>query len=84
MVYEVVDQQAVLVDPDGVELVTLNEVATLVWESLDGRRGSAEIAAALIDRFEGVTLARLEQDITDFLTEIGASGLVRTGADDRG
>lgn len=83
MVYEVVDQQAVLVDPDGVDLVTLNEVATLVWESLDGCRGTAEIAAALFDRFEGVTLARLEQDITDFLTAIATSGLVRTGADGR-
>jgi len=81
VVYEVVDDQTVLVDPEGVELVTLNAVGTLVWEALDGRRNAAELAAALVDRFEGVTLSDLERDITGFLTEIEALGLIHPGDD---
>jgi hypothetical protein len=76
VVYEVVDGQAVLVDPDGRELLTLNAVGTLVWEELDGARDSAELAAALIDRFDGVGLADFERDITEFLAEVEAAGLV--------
>ena len=81
VVYEVVDGQAVLVDPDGVELITLNAVGTLVWEELDGRRDAAALAADLLERFEGVTLAQLESDITAFLAEVDAAGLVCDGAD---
>ena len=81
VVYEVVDGQAVLVDPDGLELLTLNEVGTLVWEELDGHRGPAELAAALVGRFQGVTLPQFEQDIRQFLTEVEATGLVNPGDD---
>jgi Coenzyme PQQ synthesis protein D (PqqD) len=78
VVYEVVDGKAVLVDPDGVELITLNPVGTVVWEELDGRRDAVELAADLIGRFDGVTLAQLEADVAAFLAEISAAGLVRT------
>jgi hypothetical protein len=77
VVYEVVDGKAVLVDPDGVELITLNPVGTLVWEQLDGHRDAATLAADLIGRFDGVTLAQLETDVAAFLAEIDAAGLVR-------
>jgi len=81
VVYEVVDGQAVLVDPEGVELVTLNAVGTLVWEELDGEREAAELAAMLVERLEGVTLPELERDITEFLAEVDAVGLVSSGED---
>jgi hypothetical protein len=76
VVYEVVDGQAVLVDPTGVELLTLNAVGTLVWEELDGRRGPAEIAADLVARFDGVTVDQLAGDVADFLAEAEDAGLV--------
>ena len=76
VVYEVIDGQAVLVDPQGVELVTLNAVGTLVWEELDGRRSPADLAAVLLERLEGVTPPELERDIGDFLAEIEAAGLI--------
>jgi hypothetical protein len=81
VVYEVVDGQAVLVDPDGVELITLNTVGTLVWEELDGARDAADLAAVLLGRFEDVTRAQLESDITAFLSEVDAAGLVCEGDD---
>ncbi|MFA5884650.1 MAG: PqqD family protein [Acidimicrobiia bacterium] len=81
VVYEVVDGQAVLVDPEGVELLTLNAVGTLVWEELDGVREAADLAAALVDRLDGVEPADLVRDIAAFLDEIRAAGLV-DAADD--
>jgi len=77
VVYEVVDGQAVLIDPSGVELLTLNAVGTVVWEELDGRREPGDLASDLIGRFDGVTLPDFERDITDFLTDVAAAGLVR-------
>lgn len=76
VVYEVVDGQAVLVDPDGAEVITLNVVGTLVWEQLDGRRDPSALAADLLASFEGVTLDELAHDIADFLAEIAEAGLV--------
>ena len=76
VVYEVVDGQAMLVDPDGIELLTLNGVGTRVWEALDGPREPADLAAALLGGFEGVTLDDLERDIAEFLAELEAAGLV--------
>lgn len=76
VVYEVVDGEAILVDPEGVEILGLNAVGTLVWEALDGRRGTVELAADLHPRFSGVTLDELERDIADFLADVEAVGLV--------
>ena len=76
VVYEVVDGKAVLVDPEGVELITLNEVGTVVWEALDGERDAGALAADLLGRFEGVSRAQLELDIAAFLSEVDAVGLV--------
>jgi hypothetical protein len=81
VVYEIVDGQAVVVDPEGTELVTLNAVGTMVWETLDGVREAPELAALLHHQLEGVSRRDLERDITGFLAEIAAAGLVaRAGA----
>jgi hypothetical protein len=79
--FEVVDGQAMLIDPEGVELITLNEVGTCVWEELDGRRGSAELAHDLLPRFEGVSRAELERDIGAFLAQLGEARLLDDVAD---
>src|SRR5437867_1942294 len=60
--YEVVDHQAVLIDPDGTELITLNPVGTRIWEELDGGRGTSELATDLLPSFDGVTCDGLERD----------------------
>ena len=76
VVYEVIDGRAVLVDPEGVELLTLNAVGTLVWEALDGARDPAALADDLVERFQGVTRDDLERDIAAFLAELEAGALV--------
>jgi hypothetical protein len=76
VVYEVVDGEALLIDPSGVELITLNPVGALVWQALDGSRDAAALADALVDSFEGVARDELTRDIEMFLTELHAAGLI--------
>jgi hypothetical protein len=76
--YEVVDGRAMLVDPSGAELITLNPVGTLVWETLaDERRLTLDV---LIDRIRpqlsDVTREQLAQDLSQFVQELAESGLV--------
>jgi hypothetical protein len=76
--YEVVDDQAVIVDARRAELITLNPVGTLVWERLDGRADASAIAAELerSGRFTEVPLETLEADIVAFIEELAGNGLV--------
>ncbi len=76
IMYEVVDGRAVLVDPKGAELLTLNEVGTLVWEALDGGSDARALATQLLPRFTGVTADELEADITSFIAELRDADLV--------
>jgi hypothetical protein len=74
--YEVVDGKAVLVDPVGLELVTLNEVGTLVWEALPEHGDADSLAENLLSRLEGVSAEELRADIGAFLHELRDLGLV--------
>lgn len=70
VVYEVVDGQAVLVDADGREMITLNPVGTLIWQALDGESDSAALAERLLPQLEGVTSDQLQNDVAAFLREL--------------
>jgi hypothetical protein len=74
--YEVVDGRAMLVDPAGKELITLNPVGTLVWETLDGALDVDGITDRLLPQLEGVTRITLARDVSAFVEELRAAGLV--------
>lgn len=76
VVHEVVDGRAVLVDPSGLQLITLNEVGSLVWEALEQPGDVASLVAVLLPRFPDVDEAQAEADVTAFLDELRAAGLV--------
>lgn len=78
VLFEMVDDRAVLIDADGRELITLNRVGTLVWNALDGRRDAATLAADLVRQLNGVTVSTLEQDIATFVDKMAALNLVAT------
>lgn len=75
VVYEVVDEQAVLVDAAGQEMITLNPVGTLIWQALDGESDAAALAESLLPQLEGVTGDQLQSDVTAFLRELLDLGL---------
>jgi coenzyme PQQ synthesis protein D (PqqD) len=74
--YEVVDDRAMLLDPAGRELITLNPVGSVVWETLDGTLDVAGITDRLLPLFDGVTRDQLAHDVELFVAELRASELI--------
>ena len=75
VIWEVTGARAVLLDPDGTELITLNPVGTLVWDAIDGRTPDA-IADLLHSQFEGVTREQLAIDVRAFLDDLEQLGVI--------
>jgi hypothetical protein len=73
---EVLDDRAMLVAPDGTELITLNPTGTAVWETLADEGDPGALAAKLHEERPEVPLDRLESDVRGFLTELEVAGLV--------
>ena len=76
VLFELFEDRAVLLDPTGAELLTLNPVGTLVWQALDETDGVSSLADRLLPQFHGVTREQLEKDIEAFLAELQDLGLV--------
>lgn len=76
VLYEIVDAKAVLVHPDGSELLTLNGTGTLIWEALGDERDVEALADEVLSRTEGVTREQVTADVTAFLEELRGLGVV--------
>jgi hypothetical protein len=77
--FEVVDGQAVLIDRQGRELLTLNAVGTVVWQALDGTTDQKGIVRTLAAEFPDVKSVEIEMDVRAFISELGSSGLLEDG-----
>jgi hypothetical protein len=75
VVFDLADDRAVLLGADGKELITLNPVGSVVWREIDGQRDAATLAADLHDRFAGIDVDVLREDITVFLAQLVELGL---------
>jgi hypothetical protein len=73
---EVLDGRAMLVAPDGRELITLNGTGTAVWEALGELHEPDAIAERLHAQRPDVALAVLESDVRAFLNELENASLV--------
>ncbi len=74
--YEPSGDRVVILDSGGTVMTTLNPVGTRIWEELDGRRDVHELATDLATDFDGVAVATLVTDITEFIETLRESGLV--------
>lgn len=75
--FEVVDGRAVMVDPAGAELVTLNPTASVVWESFARPCTADDAAAALHERVaDAVALDEVRRDVVDLVDELHGLGLL--------
>ncbi len=81
VVFEVVDGRAVLVDPTGSELITLNPVASMIWQALEDPTDAGAIADRLLPEFEDVTRDQLHADVVDFLKELDELGVLATASE---
>jgi len=81
VISEVVDDRAMLVSPDGSELLSLNAVGTMVWQLLDEHEGDVgRLADALLAEFEDVSREQLERDVAEFIATLRDEGLVEERA----
>ncbi len=69
------DGQATIVLPSRAEVKVLNEVGSLVWESIDGHRTLGEILDAVLVGFD-VPRAQAEADVLEFVGALKAQGMV--------
>lgn len=76
VVFEVVDGRAVLVDPTGSELITLNPVGSMIWGALSDPTDADQIADRLLPEFEDVTREQLHADVVEFLGELSELGVL--------
>jgi hypothetical protein len=56
-------------------IYTLNEVATRVWELIDGKKKASEIKDKIVEEFE-VTAQEAEKDLTNLLKQLLAVGAI--------
>ena len=73
---EILDDRAMLVAPDGTELITLNPTGTAVWETLADEGDPSAVAVKLHEQRPDVAFELLESDVRTFLTELEVAGLV--------
>ena len=57
-------------------IFTLNEVASRIWELLDGEKQVKEIKNAIVEEFE-VSPKEAEEDLLKFLQQLEEAGAVR-------
>jgi len=69
------DGVATVVLPGRAEVDVINEVGTVIWQQIDGRRTLSQILQAVMDEFDiGPDEAR--QDLLDFVGELRRHGMV--------
>jgi coenzyme PQQ synthesis protein D (PqqD) len=73
--YRIYDGQATIVLSDRAEVNVINEIGTLVWDRIDGKRSLAEILEAVLAEYEvGPDEAR--RDVLEFVASLHERGMV--------
>jgi hypothetical protein len=67
--YRVYDGQATVVLPDGAEVNVLNEIGSLVWEAIDGRRTLGEILDTVLREYD-IGREEAHRDILEFVASL--------------
>lgn len=73
---ELVEGRAMLVTPDGAQLLTLNPTGSAIWDGLAHHDTAEALARHLRERHAGIELERLEQDVAAFLAELLRAAVV--------
>jgi hypothetical protein len=63
-------------------IYTLNELGTIIWQLIDGKKSVDQIIEAICNTYE-VTAEQAEKDAIEFLNTLIAAGLIRLCEDER-
>jgi hypothetical protein len=75
VIWRVLDDNAVLVSPEGGQVTILNEVGTEIWSLIDGQNSGIDIAHHLIQQYD-VSINQAQKDVELFLTKLNNRGLI--------
>ena len=74
LVWQELDGEAVLYDPDNGFTHRMNATAVRVWEACDGKSTSLQVAGALVSQFD-VTLEQAQLDVEQLIAAFARAGL---------
>ena len=75
----VYEGEAFIVLPQFHEYKILNATGTRIWDLIDGSRSERDIAQIIADEYE-VTLATALEDVTSFVRDLKANGMLAGGS----
>jgi hypothetical protein len=74
------DSEAVILEKESGMYYGLNDVATIIWESLDERRTVSDLRDVVLAEYD-VDPERVQEDVESVLVEMESNGLVEFGQD---
>jgi hypothetical protein len=70
-----IDGEAVIISPEDSHVHELNETASLIWKSADGKHSEDEIAQAVAESYD-VGLTEAKADVDELIDVLSAKGLL--------
>lgn len=75
---KIIEGKVVLLNLDEAILLELNDIATKIWSSIDGKKTGQDIVDYLTENFE-VERRHAEKDIYEFLKQLLRDGIITLG-----
>lgn len=79
IIWKLVHDEAVLLNPASGEYFGLNEVGSEIWKKIDGKKSFEEISALLLAEYDVVPTV-LEADMLELIGELLNKGLIQETA----
>lgn len=74
-IWRVIDGEAFILSDNGRKIITLNKVASFIWQQCDGSDSVGHILDLIMERFD-VEKTRAEQDLTALMNEMYKEKLI--------
>lgn len=74
--WRIIDGEALVVSPQNSLIYPLSEVATRVWELLDGKKAILEITSIICEEFDADEKT-IRNDVIDFIENLSKAGLTK-------
>jgi hypothetical protein len=76
VIFQLADEEVVLVLPRAGQIKVLNEVGTFIWSMLDGNLSIADIAEQICQEYR-VDYEHAQADAVEFLNELQTKGIIQ-------
>lgn len=67
--WQIIENQAVLIDPLEAELIQLDELGSTIWQYLDGTQKMNDILELLTQQYDAPS-RKIRQDLTSFIRKL--------------